>query len=998
LRKTLGKTAQFREGDDNRLAMSRHRGWSRNRTVWSLRPTKECMGEYTLIRENEDRWHAIDTGQVLRLLKSDEDSGLSHREVERRKLEFGPNELIERGGTSAWVILLKQFSSTVVIVLIVGAIVSIGLGDFGDAIVIGIIVVLNALLGFNQEYRAEKAMATLKRIATPTVRVWREGVLAEISARDLVPGDILVLEAGSLVAADSRVLQSANLRIQESALTGESEPVDKCRQAVSDEESALAERTSMAFRGTTVTSGRGVAVVTATGMQTQLGRIASMIEEVHRGATPLEVRLNHLGRTLVLAALSIVVLIFVLGLSRGEPFQLMLLTAVSIAIAAVPEGLPAVVTIALSLGSQRMLKRNALIRKLPAVETLGSVTVICSDKTGTLTENRMTVTELRAEGDRVYLQTATAKESQSLGSADELQLVRESPGLQFLLVGGALCNDAEVDARDNTRAVGDPTEGALVTAAARLGLSKDEIERSLPRIAEIPFESERKLMTTVHRVAASGLQSDLSLMGGILSTNSHLGITKGAVDNIAENSTHILTEGRIEAMSADARQWINRANAEMASSGMRVLGVAFRLLDSVPATEDLRGLERDLVFVGLIGMLDRPRKEAEEAVSRCKSAGIRTLMITGDHPLTARHIALELGIADDGPVVSGRELATASEAELDRAVNDSAVFARVSPGHKLRIVQSLQRSGQIVAMTGDGVNDAPALKKANIGVAMGLTGTDVAKEAADMVLLDDNFATIVAAIEEGRVIYDNVRKFVRYILATNSGELWLMLLAPIIGMPLPLAPLQILWMNLVTDGLPAVALALEPAERNAMNRPPYDPAETIFGRGLGRHVIWVGLLMGLTSVITGYIGWSNGLVEWQTIVFTTITFSQMAHVMAIRSENDSLFRIGVFTNRSMVGAVVLTIVFQIAIIYIPILQRVFDTRPLTTISLVLSILISSLIFWAVELEKLIRRRRQSRDVTRNTTSRRSVKTYSRPWGKAHKAGAGPSAETPAVHR
>jgi Ca2+-transporting ATPase len=853
-------------------------------------------------------------------------------------------------------ILVKQFTSTVVMILILGAGISVFLKDYPDAIAIGAILVLNALLGFSQEYRAEKAMAALKITAVPRVRVRRGGVLIELSSRQLVPGDLVLLEAGNLVAADSRVLESANLQIQEAALTGESESVPKDWRALTETDLPLADQSNMAFMGTTVTAGRGLAIVTGTGMDTQIGRVALMVQATPRDQTPLERRLDQVGRMLVIAALSIVGMIFVLGMLRGQPFGVMLITSVTIAVAAVPEGLPAVVTIALALGAQRMLKRNALIRKLLAVETLGGVTVICSDKTGTLTENQMTLVELRVPGRRVSLPQEPIDLATEMNETD--QAIRESASLRLLLIAGALCNDAVLDSSaDCLRVSGDPTEAAMVFAAARLGLKKNEIERLLPRVAEVPFESERKRMTTVHRSSDAYDSSVLQHLP--LALPGFVEFTKGAVDNLLEISTHILIDGRVEVLNREWRDWIIFENGALAGNGMRVLGAAFRPLHSPPTIEDAGAIERNLVFVGMMGMLDPPRREAKSAVARCNSAGIQTVMITGDHPLTAQHVARDLELLRSGGVVTGHELTRASAQQLQQIVGETSVFARVSPEHKLAIIQALQKRGHVVAMTGDGINDAPALKKADIGVAMGVTGTDVAKQAADMVLLDDNFATIVSAVEEGRLIYDNIRKFIRYILATNSGELWLMLLAPATGMPLPLVPLQILWMNLVTDGLPAVALTLEPPERDVMNRPPYQPDETIFGRGLGLHVVWVGLLMGLISLGIGYFAWREAIPEWKTLVFTTITLSQMAHVLAIRSQGDSLFRIGLFSNKWMLAAVSLTILLQVALIYVPVFQRVFDTRPLSARALLLSLLLASVVFWAVELEKWIRRKRVS---------------------------------------
>jgi Ca2+-transporting ATPase len=657
------------------------------------------------------------------------------------------------------------------------------------------------------------------------------------------------------------------------------------------------------------------------------------------------------------AALVIVAVVFLLGVLRGEDLHLMFLTAISMAVAAVPEGLPAVVTIALALGAQRMLKRQALIRKLPAVETLGSVTVICSDKTGTLTENRMAVTVLDVLGETEQVDTLLLK---GIPVADAELLPGQRPpvsSLGLLIKAAAMCNDATLGTTPDGgyRSVGDPTEGALVVAAAKLGLVKSELDGRWPRVAEVPFTSERKRMTTVHRVDVTPERTDAPWRYG-----SHVAFAKGAVDSLLEISAQAWTGDEGVPLTDEMQARIEVANNGLAGQGQRVLGVAFRSLNEQPGQVpdqvfDEADLEREMTFIGLVGMIDPPRPEVREAVRTAKTAGIRPVMITGDHPLTARQIAWELDIATDGQPLTGRELAQMSVDDLEEVVEQVAVYARVSPEHKLKIVQALQARGQIVAMTGDGVNDAPALKKADIGVAMGITGTDVSKEAGDMVLLDDNFATIIAAVKEGRTIYDNIRKFIKYTLTSNAGEIWVMLLAPLVGMPLPLLPLQILWINLVTDGLPGLALGVEPAERDTMHRPPHHPQESIFGRGLGRHVAWVGLLMGFVTLGLGYWAWRAGQANWQTLLFTTLTLSQMGHALAVRS-GDSLFTVGLLTNRSLLGAVLLTFVLQMAVIYLPFLQSVFKTEALSLGELALSLVLSTVVFWGVELEKWLMRR------------------------------------------
>jgi Ca2+-transporting ATPase len=899
-------------------------------------------------------WYRKETLDVVSLLSTSAEAGLPLAEAERRLSEQGPNELVERGLKSPWRILWEQLTGLMVVILIVAAVVSGALGDWKDAIAILAIVILNAILGFSQEFRAEKAMAALKQLAVPTVKVRRDGHVVQIPASELVPGDVVLLETGALVPADGRLLESVNLRVEEAALTGESEPVEKHARPVDRPDLPVGDRLNMVYMGTVVTYGRGVAAITATGMNTELGRIAELIQTVEREPTPLQRRLEQLGKGLAVAALVIVAVVFLLGLLRGEDWQLMLLTAISMAVAAVPEGLPAVVTIALALGAQRMLKRQALIRKLPAVETLGSVTVICSDKTGTLTENRMTVTVLDVLGETQQVDTLLRR---GIPVADAELLPGERPpvrSLGLLAKAAALCNDASLDPtpEGGYRAVGDPTEGALVVAAAELGLVKSELDGRWPRIGEVPFTSERKRMTTVHRVGVTAEETDAPWCCG-----SYVAFAKGAVDSLLEISERVWTGDEDVPLSDEMRVRIVAANDRLASQGQRVLGVAFRPLDDEPDPANESALERAMTFIGLVAMIDPPRPEVREAVATAKTAGIRPVMITGDHPLTARQIAWELDIAADGQPLTGRDLAGMAVDDLEGVVDQVAVYARVSPEHKLKIVQALQDRGQIVAMTGDGVNDAPALKKADIGVAMGITGTDVSKEAADMVLLNDNFATIVAAVKEGRTIYDNIRKFIKYTLTSNAGEIWVMLLAPLIGMPLPLLPLQILWINLVTDGLPGLALGVEPPERDTMRRPPHHPQESIFGRGLGQHVVWVGLLMGLVSLGMGYWTWRAGWENWQTMIFTTLTLSQMGHALAVRS-HESLFKVGLLSNKALLGAVLLTFVLQMAVVYVPFLQNLFKTDALSAGELLLSLVLSTVVFWGVELEKLLLRRRR----------------------------------------
>ena len=914
-------------------------------------------------------WYQMDVPDVFSELETDLKTGLDQAGVQQRRQKFGPNELVERGMKSPWKILLEQLTEIMVVILIISAVISFLLKEPTDAIVIMVIVVLNAVLGFTQEYRAEQAMAALKKMAAPKAKVRRDGHLLEIPSRELVPGDVIQLDAGDAISADCRLVESVNLRVQEAVLTGESEPIEKMVEPLAGENLSVGDRRNMVFMGTVTTYGRGLAVVTETGMNTELGRIADMIQNVEQELTPLQKRLQQLGKGLALAAFGIVIVVFLLGLARGESLRLMFQTAISMAVAAIPEGLPAVVTIALALGAQRMLQRRALIRKLPAVETLGSITVICSDKTGTLTENRMTVTVVDVAGNHVDFMQQVKDYSPRVTTVETAHPVLvEQPAVAMMLVGGALCNDAVIEVSEDVRggfiSVGDPTEGALVIAAARAGLWKEELELAMPRVAELPFDSERKRMTTVHKLDRSALPAVLKNAEKVMDVEvwqPYISVTKGAVDGLVDISTRVWTEGRSETLDANWRQRIEAANEAMAKKGMRVLGIAYRMCpeDQIEGCE--KPQESDLTFIGMIGMIDPARGEVKAAVATAVSAGVQPIMITGDHPLTALHIAKELGITTaGGKAITGQELAETSPEVLKTMVEDVTVFARVSPEHKLKIVQALQENGQIVAMTGDGVNDAPALKRADIGVAMGITGTDVSKEAADMVLLDDNFATIVAAIEEGRRIYDNIRKFIKYTLTSNAGEIWVMLAGPFLGMPLPLSPIQILWVNLVTDGLPGLALTIEPPERDTMKRPPFPPKENIFSRGLVRDILWIGIVMGLVSLAAGLWAIHTGRMEtWQTMVFTTLTLAQMGNVLAIRSNRDSLFQIGLFSNKPLVGAVLLTFGLQMAVVYVPFMQRIFNTRPLPLVDLLVSFALSLIVFISIEVFKWIRRRRSA---------------------------------------
>jgi Ca2+-transporting ATPase len=905
-------------------------------------------------------WHTLDAQEVLSALTVDPARGLTSSEVTQRQVQYGANELVQRAAKGALGLLWEQTTQPMVVILLVAALVSGLLGEIKSVVAIMAIVVLNAVLGVVQEYRAEKAMSALRKMAAPAVRVRRDGRVLDVPARDLVPGDVVLLEAGNIVAADGRLVEAANVRVQEASLTGESLPVDKSALVLSEEAIPVGDRRNMVYMGTAVTFGRGTAVVVETGMRTELGRIADLIQTVSSGRTPLQQRLGQLGKVLLIAAALIIAVSFMLGMLRGEDPSEMFLIAVAMAVAVVPEGLPAVVTVSLALGAQRMLRRRALIRKLPAVETLGSVTVIASDKTGTLTENRMTVKIIDVAG-----HTAEMTEAMRGGHPvlePDCPDCPHTASQTLLMLSGALCNDAVLERDDTHRddfvTIGDPTEGALVIAAARFDLWKPELEQAFPRVGEAPFSSERRRMTTVHHVADGHTVLEQHRLGALFNGHrtDYIAFSKGAVDSMLAVSTGVWVDNAAQPLTADWRGRIEEASNSLAQEGLRVLGIGFRPVEAL--ADDAEILERDFVFVGMVGMIDPPRPEVKLAVETCKAAGIRPVMITGDHPLTARQIAQQLGIAANGRVLTGVDLAGMSEAEIDALVEEVSVYARVAPEQKLTIVQALRRRGHIVAMTGDGVNDAPALRQADIGVAMGITGTAVSKEASDMVILDDNFATIVSAVQEGRTIYDNVRRFIKYLLASNTGELFVLQVTQMIsGMMIPLTTLQILWMNLITDGVPALALGVERAEKGSMSRPPHAPNESLLGRGLGRHILLIGTLMGVCGVSLGWWAWSNdlkatnGTPAWNTMVFIFLTIAQMGHALGLRSHRESLFTLDFFGNRLLIGAVLFTFGVQMLAIYTPFFNDLFSTAPLTFGQLALCFALSTVVFGGVELEK-----------------------------------------------
>jgi Ca2+-transporting ATPase len=870
-------------------------------------------------------WHTFSVGETAQRLSVDPQTGLSASEVQRRANAHGPNEILEHPPRSLWWMFLDQFTDFMILILIVAAVVSSIIGDPLDSLAIVVIVLLNGVIGFVQEYRAERAMAALKLLVPHSARVFREGQTVIVPVSQLVYGDIVIVEAGDLIPADLRLIETSQLRVDEAALTGESVPVEKHTASITTVELPVGDLLNMAYKGTIVTYGRATAVVIATGMATELGKIAALLGEEEAVKTPLQKRLAQFGKRLAFAILAICLFVFVLGVLRGEPAVLMFLTAVSLAVAAIPEALPAVVTISLALGAHKMVKKNALIRRLPAVETLGSVTYICSDKTGTLTQNKMRVEQLYANG-------------QLVKECDRGET--EGQPWELLYQAMALSNDAI--GNDQGKVIGDPTEVALYIAAREANYDKEVLILTSPRLGEIPFDSTRKRMTTFHH-GHEGV--------GVMS------FTKGAPEEVVDQCDTTLGESGPTPIHKKA---ILKCAEQMAANGLRVLGLAFREWPHMPTVLSPESSECQLTFLGLVGLIDPPRKEVWDAVALCKTAGIIPVMITGDHPATARAIAKRLGImTDSDEVITGQELAQLSLQEIEERVTHIRVYARVAPVQKINIVKALQKKGEFVAMTGDGVNDAPALKGADIGVAMGIAGTDVSREASHMILLDDNFSTIVTAVAEGRRIFDNIRKFIRYTMTSNAGEIWTIVLAPFLGLPLPFLPIHILWINLVTDGLPGLALALEPGEKGIMERPPRPPQENIFAHGMWQDILWVGLLMGSVALLAQGSAYHTGSTHWQTMVFTVLTLSQLGNVLAMRSEKESVFQQGLWSNPKLFGVVLFTFALQMATIYIPFLNQIFKTTPLSLNELVLCLVLSTVVFAAVEIKKWVIRRRPS---------------------------------------
>jgi Ca2+-transporting ATPase len=876
-------------------------------------------------------WHSLDLEAVGRTLQSPIESGLTPAEAADRLNRHGPNELQEAPRPGLWRKLLDQFDNFIILILIAAAVISALVGDWVEAAAIMAIVALNAALGVLQEHRAEQAMAALRRMAAPEAQVVRGGRRQVVRARELVPGDLVLLEAGNFVPADLRLLETVNLRLEEAALTGESVPVQKDAQVQLPEAAELGDRTNMAYSGTLVSYGRGRGLTVATGMRTQLGMIAGMLQAVEEEATPLQRRLDQLGKVLGWAALAVCGVVFLVGLARGFDLLEMFLVAVSLAVAAVPEGLPAVVTITLALGMREMIRRNALIRRLASVETLGSTTVICSDKTGTLTQNKMTATRLWVDG----VSFEIGGEGGSLDGnfrVDSRRVdLKDYPASTTALWVGALDNDAafEFDEDGEAQVVGDPTEVALVVAASKGGVHRRELERAYPRINEIPFDSTRKRMTTVHRILdprpedASPFYDDRAREWEVVAT-------KGAPDIVLELCSQVQTmQDEVRPMDEEARRAILQANAEMARQALRVLALAFRVEPKAPAEATPEAMEHSLTFAGLIGMIDPPRPEVQPALQTARQAGVRTMMITGDYPDTARAIGEQIGLLRAGQqVLTGRDLQGMADTELVEQVMRTDVFARVSPEHKVRIVGALKENQQVVAMTGDGVNDAPALKRADIGVAMGIAGTDVAKGVADMVLTDDNYASIVAAVDQGRVIYSNIRKFVFYLLSCNLAEILAILVAILAGLPSPLQPIQLLTLNLVTDGAPALALGLEKGDPDIMRRPPRPTHEPIINREMRVGIVIQTLAIAavtLTAYLLGRQMAPGNQPYAETMAFATLSFSELLRAFTARSERHALLRIGLFSNRAMLIAVASSTLILLAVIYLPLLEPIFDT-------------------------------------------------------------------------
>ena len=914
-----------------------------------------------LVEESQTSWHALEAPEILAQLATPMDTGLSSEEAAKRLSQYGQNQLDEAPGKTFFQMLLDQFKDFIVIMLIVASIISAVLGEYYESAAIIAIVILNATLGVVQERRAEQALAALKKLAAPEAQVLREGSRQTVSSRLLVPGDIVYVESGNFIPADIRILEAANLRVEEAALTGESVPVEKNANIRLEANIPLGDRKNTAFMGTTVSYGRGRGVVVGTGMRTQIGLIAQMLQSVEQEPTPLQRRLAELGKILGVAALIICGVVFAVGWIRGNDPLEMFMLAVGLAIAAVPEGLPAVVTISLALGMREMIKRHALIRRLSSVETLGSATVICSDKTGTLTQNEMTVTRIWADRTMVNVSGhGRTLVGEFTINNKEIELVDYQAILSTLWVG-TLNNDAEMEISGTSkdeqtyRLVGDPTEGAILVAAAKAGALPRPLYQAYPRVQEVPFDSARKRMITIHHISAP-TPEDISPFDENRGYSGYVVAVKGAPDLVLDLCSHYqkMDDSSAE-MTEEMHQQILNANDRMSQDALRVLAVAYKVLGDTPDISNVDDLEGGLTFVGLVGMIDPPRPEVSSALEHAVKAGIRTIMITGDYANTARAIAESIGLLRPGhQVLSGNELNNMSDEELQQEVQYTDVFARVSPEHKLRIVEALRANNEVVAMTGDGVNDAPSIKRADIGVAMGITGTDVAKESAAMVLTDDNYASIVAAVEQGRVIYDNIRKFVFFLLSSNVAEIMIIFLATLAGLPEPLTVIQLLWLNLITDGAPALALAMEKGDPDIMRRKPRPTRESIIN-GPMRTGILVQTFTQTGSVLTAFVlgliwhlqageavpagmnpilyllqhDWTGVDVQIaETMAFVTLSLCELFRAYTVRSERMSIFSIGIFSNKYMQYAVGLSLTLLALVVFVPFLQPIFNTGPM----------------------------------------------------------------------
>ena len=882
-----------------------------------------------------DVWHALEATDVIRTLETSPSRGLTSTEAAARQEQVGHNELQEAPRPSLFRKVYEQFNNFLIVILIAAAVIAAILGDYVEAVAILAIVVLNAALGIIQEGKAEEALAALQQLAAPEAHVIRDGHRITIPARDLVPGDIVFLDAGNYVPADLRLIETHNLRVEEAALTGESVSVTKDARLVLTQDQTLGDLRNTAFSGTMVSYGRGKGVVVSTGMRTQIGMIAEMLQAVHEEPTPLQMKLDQLGKTLGWAALAVCGLVFIVGWMQDLPPAEIFLVAVSLAVAAVPEGLPAVVTITLALGMNKMIDRHALIRKLSSVETLGSTTVICSDKTGTLTQNQMTVTRLWVDGVTFHITGSGYQPDGEFKVGGRVVDLGEYPASTTALWVAALDNDAEIESglddkgNGRIRVVGDPTEAALIIAAAKAGARRESLDRAYPRIGEIPFDSARKRMTTLHKIKLPK-PDDASPFYDTKLREWEVAAVKGAPDVILDLCTRYqrMDDTHIE-LTAERKAQILDTTASMARKALRVLAVAYRVEHEVPHDPTPEDVEYDFIFVGLLGMIDPPRLEAQPAIETARKAGIRTVMITGDYPDTAQAIAQEIDLLkDDHKILTGTELETMKVEALVDEVRQTDVYARVSPEHKVKIVNALKSNGEVVAMTGDGVNDAPALKRSDIGIAMGITGTDVAKETADMVLTDDNFASIVEAIEQGRIIYANIRKFVFYLLSCNLAEITVILLAILAGWPSPLTAIQLLWLNLITDGAPALALGVEEGDPDTMDRPPRPPEEPVVNRSMSlRIAIQTGAIAGVTlsAYAIGLWLYPDEFIRAGTMAFVTISFSELLRAFTARSERYPIYSIGLFSSRWMILAVSSSLLLLLATVYVPFLQPIFDT-------------------------------------------------------------------------